>query len=74
MEFFLSGLAFRIPTAYLIATLFALPETPPARIVTGATWGVVPAVSMLVYTACFLTYLVVRAGAAARREIRGTRS
>jgi hypothetical protein len=51
-DFFLTGLAFRIPMAFLIATLFQLPETPPSRIVTGASWGVVAAVSMLVYSVC----------------------
>ncbi|MFC6022211.1 hypothetical protein ACFP2T_39395 [Plantactinospora solaniradicis] len=48
-ESFLSGLAFRMPLALLIAGLMDLPYTPAARIVTGAAWGIAAAVCALVY-------------------------
>ncbi|MGC4768471.1 hypothetical protein ACLQ25_05730 [Micromonospora sp. DT44] len=48
-ESFLSGLSFRMPLALLIAGLMDLPDTPAARVVTGAAWGVAAAVCALVY-------------------------
>jgi hypothetical protein len=50
-ESFLSGLSVRMPLALLIAGLMDLPDTPAARIVTGAAWGVAVAVCALVYIA-----------------------
>ncbi|MBM0276670.1 hypothetical protein [Micromonospora tarensis] len=49
-ESFLSGLAFRMPLALLIAGLMDLPDTPAARVVTGAAWGVATAVCAVVHT------------------------
>jgi hypothetical protein len=47
---FLAGLNFRISLAFFIAGLMDIPQTLPARITLGVAWGVVAAVSALIFT------------------------
>lgn len=48
-DYFLAGLAFRVPSAFLIASLTNLPESAAARIVVGTFWGIVAAISALIH-------------------------